>query len=546
MFMPPSLFKTLALPIVAIILALTPMSSLVSWVEGGSETVYSGPSYTVIYKPNLLNTLTRSNETRVIVEVQDESGRPVGFTALLSGPASRGAVEVGNVSGKGYGVKGIGKYVSEVKRVLRELNSDPERSGLGMLILLSTIIEEAGEYYAAADAISVPIIPGKAVGKDVIVKVTFKPIMKYKVRGENTSTRHYEEQSATTPPSRITDYCVLIGPNYSYFCYYWRLEEVIYESSKYEYVPVAITFLDSKTGNTAGFIIEELEIILTRGSVEYVSFDLSLGFNLNDKISFVAPGPGYTYKIGGSINTETIYRATCEIHSTSSPYGSVCRRLWGTPGRPWENFTVSKFTGDVLVSLGFRGKMWLLRYAYVYERPGYIEVVNDKVVALWLAPTFNDYGKIWAWWEVDDYPNDSRGAAEKLLKNLESSNAIAYQLIDFDKFREYSLLIRTIYDHSRASQWFGIGIPIGALILAIGGVSLPVALAAIVTSLAVGIEAGSVTVKIYEGYNYFRVSFFTYDYTGIYYAKFTNTYVIKEEDNAEKVVPLMVFKPERY
>ncbi|MFN4045885.1 MAG: hypothetical protein ACK4H7_00915 [Acidilobaceae archaeon] len=221
-------------------------------------------------------------------------------------------------------------------------------------------------------------------------------------------------------------------------------------------------------------------------------------------------------------------------------------RLWGEPGKPWETFTVSKFSGDVITSVGFFGKMWLLRYAYVYEHAGYIEVVNDRVLALWLVPTFNDYGKIWAWWEVDDYPNNGWGDTDNLLRMLESRGAIDYALRDYDEFYMYDLFIRSIYDHSKASQRLRIVIPIGAIVLAAEGVSLPAALAAVAASLAVGIEAGSATIKVYDGINYFWVSFYTYEYTEIYYAKFKSTYVIGVENNAEKIVPLMVFKPKRY
>ncbi|MDM7275091.1 MAG: hypothetical protein P3X22_003075 [Thermoprotei archaeon] len=255
MFVQPALFKVLALSVAAVILALTPASTLVYWVEGGSEIIHSSPAYTVVYKPSFLDALTRSNDTTLKIEVRDERGRPLTFAALLSGPTSDSVIEVGRVSGKGYAVKSIGKYVAEVRKVLMKANSDPERSGMGMLILLSTIIEEDGEYYAAADAVSIPIIPGKAVGKEIVATIKFKPIMKFKVKDEGGSGRQPQGPSAT-----IIERCD-VGSEI-YYCYLWELSEVLYTTpirttvsgnriveTEWDYIPVAITKLDNSLGS---------------------------------------------------------------------------------------------------------------------------------------------------------------------------------------------------------------------------------------------------------------------------------------------------------
>ncbi|MDM7274554.1 MAG: hypothetical protein P3X22_000285 [Thermoprotei archaeon] len=545
MTLPFAPFKALALSIAAIILALTPISTLIFWVESGSEVIYSSLAYTIVYKPNVLNAITGFNETRVKVEVKDGSGRPLAFAALLSGPTSNGAIEVGKVSGKGYGVKAIGSYVSEVKKVLREANSDPESSGMGMLILISTIIEENGEYYAAADAVSVPIVPGKAVGKDIVVSVRFKPIMKYKVRGGENSGEYPQG-----PPGTITNYCVH-SPQQRY-CYVWELDQVLYTTPQprlisgeqvagWDYIPVFITELTSPRLIDKTSDIEHIfSITLSQTKVKYVRFSMSLGWSDESEVSVYVPGDSYVKEIEKESTLEWIYEIGCRIYSTSSSDQSSCNYLVSKDGT-FKSSTTSKFTGDVLFSTGFRGRLWLVNYKYVEVSSGGYEIVlNDKVLAIWIEPVFNVNGMIIADWEVDDYPGDNWGITENVLKKLKSNTS--YVKIRSGTLYHYALPIGIIYVQSQASEWFGAGIPVGALILALAGIT-DEWIVAIAGLLAIGINGGSEEKSTpYIAAGLFAIKLKSASPIDVYFAKFTNPYEIKMEA-AKKAVPLIIFKP---
>ncbi|MFN4046667.1 MAG: hypothetical protein ACK4H7_04935, partial [Acidilobaceae archaeon] len=223
----------LAITITALIIAVP----LVYWLEAGSETIYDGLSYSVTYKLSVLDKLTGSSGTRIKLIVLDELGKPLTFTALLSGPSSEGIIEVASVSGRGYAVVDVSAYTLEVKRVLEGVNSDPGRSGLGVLILISTIVGDNEGEYAAVGAVSVPVIPDKAVGRDIIVTVKFRPVMKYRVGDAGGG---------------------YLG---------WRLADVLYATKpgSWDYVPVAAITLSERVGSN---------VVLIHGSLGIIGEDL--------------------------------------------------------------------------------------------------------------------------------------------------------------------------------------------------------------------------------------------------------------------------------
>ncbi len=533
-------FKALALSIAAIILALTPMSTLTFWVESGSETIYSSPGYTVVYKPNILSKITRSNETRVKIEVYDERGRPISFAALLSGPTKDNVIEVAHVSGKGGATASIGKYVAEVRKTLKQANSDPERSGLGMLILISTIIEENGEHYAAADMVSASIIPGKAIGKDIVVSVKFKPVIKHKIGGGGGS-----EAQPQDPPRTITHYCVY-GSNYEN-CYLWKLDEVLYVTQLryvgeqvigWDYIPVAITILDNNIGSKASQIVHYYEITLNRTDVAFVRFTLSLGWNTGRGISVYVPGPGYEYYIKRDLRTETIYKVLCDIKSTLSSEDSKCTYLWNDNSAP--PLPVSKFTGDVIASTGFYGMMWSVKYKYVsVDWLGRESIIQDNVVAVWIEPRFNEYGKIVMGVEVDDNPNDGIGITERTLRELGQN--ITYKSLKEPLSGLYTLLFEKIFSDSGASPHFGIAIAAGALISWIIKAKYPL-LALILRLLGIGVEFGMHSEKAYKHLGYFYLALGSYDRITGSYGLYVRTFRIKAE-LVDRTVPLFVFRP---
>ncbi len=547
-------FKALALSIAAIILALTPISSLTYWVESESETAYSSPAYTVTYKPNVLNRVTGSNETRVKIEVVDERGKPLKFVAFLSGPAHAGAVEVGNVSGKGHGVIAIGRYVSEINRVLRELNSDPKTTGIGMLVLISAVIEEDGEYYVVGDAISVPITPGKALGKDIIVKVRLTPIFKYKIELENLTKNRIEDQILNTPPQRITEECQMIGspPTFSTRCYYWRIEQVIYAtpSDKLDYVPLMVTLLDTYTGISTRMIQHSMLIKLIQRTVASVSFSLSFGIadpNRNT-ISINVVGEAWKKEIELGETEQTLYRATCRVSPARSGDPSFCVYLENNMPR---EVSFGYFDGDVIFSTGFYGRMWLLRYSFIEEIalygiiPVYRKVIRENDLAVWVVPAFDSSkSNIMFGWELDDRWGDGLGTTERMLRMLGGN----YTYSHIESWpRAYSMFLIDIYRYYWASPNLGLTFPVGALILAIlaaKGVTLPLVAAAIVASLAVGINAQIASEQLYKDAGYFYIELSSSDkWISIFTARMKEFYKIKAEDYRGRPAPLMIFRP---
>jgi len=188
-----------------------------------SEVVYEGFNYRVTYRSPLIP-LVLSDRTGVILEVK-RNGKPVDFGFTMSGITVEGARDV--AGGRGYGriVVDVTSYIDDVVRVLRKANSNPAYSGLGLLTFIVSKVEEGGEEYIATDIISIPVIPGKARGKSIIVEVEFKPLHKIKLNktsgGEQTGKA---EVPQTTSPSWIYDVCYGIE---GYACYWWELNRVL-------------------------------------------------------------------------------------------------------------------------------------------------------------------------------------------------------------------------------------------------------------------------------------------------------------------------------
>ena len=182
-------FKIAFTAVVAALLALyAPLLSLNAYSTTLSEVVYEGSGYKVTYKSPLIP-LASSNKTSIVLEVK-RNGKPIDFGFTLSGITIDGAKDVAEGRGHGRASADITGYVDDVVRVLREANSNPAHSGLGLLTFIVSKIEENGEEYIATDIIPIPVIPGKARGKSIVVEVEFKPAHKVKLNktsdGEQT------------------------------------------------------------------------------------------------------------------------------------------------------------------------------------------------------------------------------------------------------------------------------------------------------------------------------------------------------------------------
>jgi hypothetical protein len=200
-------FKVAFTAVITILLALyAPLLSLNVYSAMLSEVVYEGSNYRVTYKPSLLP-LVLSDRTGVVLEVK-RNGKPVDFGFTVSSITVDGARDVARGRGYGRTVVDVTGYVDDVVRVLREANSNPAHSGIGLLTFIISKIEEGGEEYIATDIISISVIPGKARGKSIVVEVEFKPVHKIKLNktsdGEQTGRA---EVLQTTPPRTMTDDC---------------------------------------------------------------------------------------------------------------------------------------------------------------------------------------------------------------------------------------------------------------------------------------------------------------------------------------------------
>jgi hypothetical protein len=173
-------FKIAFTAIIVTLLALyAPLLSLNAYSSALSEVVYEGLSYKVTYKSPLIP-LASSDKTSVVLEVK-RGGKPIDFGFTMSGITFDGARDVARGRGYGRASVDVTGYVDDVVRVLREANSNPAHSGLGLLTFIVSKVEEGGEEYIATDIISIPIVPGKAKGRNIVVEVEFKPVHKVKL-----------------------------------------------------------------------------------------------------------------------------------------------------------------------------------------------------------------------------------------------------------------------------------------------------------------------------------------------------------------------------
>jgi hypothetical protein len=480
-------FKVAVVAVIAALLALcAPLLSLNAYSTTLSEVVYEGFNYRVTYKSPLIP-LTSGDKTRVVLEVK-RGGKPVDFGFTLSGITVDGARDVAMGRGYGRASADITGYVDDVVRVLREANSNPAHSGLGLLTFIISKVKEGGEEYIATDVITIPVIPGKARGKNIVVEVEFKPAHKVKLNktsgGEQTGKA---EVPQTTSPSWIYDVCYGIE---GYACYWWELNRVLL-GSHIVGAPTVIAYVDVTDG---GYIYQ---VYLSYGMIisgSWISFELALAFL--QTVNFVAPGPGYY--IGSDPDDGILLSFDCMFFNSkliNRSSNCVYRDRMGL-----EFIYPRNFYGEALVAIGFHGYMWLVEYNYIEYKYG-IEKVIDRSLAVYLVPLFNSRGKIEHWYDVDDDPYDGHGMLEKVFWNITTNQYV--KLIDFPSFigtRWFvdNLDVKVI---SLSPPVFVIAIPVGALaILALGGI-LPSpwsTLESTISALAMPIVGSSIAIAVFS------------------------------------------------
>ena len=450
--------KALAAVIVTLLALYVPLLSLNAYSTMLSEVVYEGFNYRVTYKSPLIP-LVLSDRIGVILEVK-RNGKPVDFGFTMSGITVEGARDV--AGGRGYGriVVDVTSYIDDVVRVLREANSNPAHSGLGLLTFIVSKVEEDGEEYIATDIISIPVIPGKARGKSIIVEVEFKPVHKVKLNktsgGEQTGRA---EVLQTTSPSWIYDVCYGIE---GYLCYWWKFNRVLLRSHLVG-APTVIAYVDVTDGDYIYQVYLSNDMVIGRS--QWMSFELALTFL--QTVKFIAPGPGCYREISSGLNSEKLFSLACTFYNSKlSNELSDCNYMGDQGFTPYPR----NFYGEALLAIGFRGYMWLVEYNYI-ERRYDGEKVIDRSLAVYLVPLFNSRGKIEYWYDVDDNPYDGRGMLEKVFWNITTNQYV--KPAGFPSFIGTSWSVRS-YDVEtgpNSSAVFGIVIPVGALaVLALGGI----------------------------------------------------------------------------
>jgi hypothetical protein len=525
-------FKVAFVAVIAALLALyAPLLSLNAYSTTLSEVVYEGLGYRVTYKSPLIP-LASGNKTSVVLEVK-RNGKPIDFGFTLSGITVDGARDVAEGRGYGRASADITGYIDDVVRVLREANSNPAHSGLGLLTFIISKIEENGEEYIATDIISIPVIPGKARGKNIIVEVEFKPVHKVKLNktsdGEQTGKA---EVLQTTPPRTITDEC----KNFIFYqeCYRWVFTRTHYVSLENEYIPLAISYISAVDGNYTKRVQHFHRIVLLSQDAPQLSFDLSLVFR--KVIDFIVPGPGYTITLPRGASQLELFRMNCRFmnsYLTSEAY--ECLYFGSSVGM----FTFYK---DALIATGIRGRMWLVEYAFVKDTCGIVcyREVLDRSLAVYMVPYFRSTDRIDYSVYIDENPYDGLGWLNRVFDFLLYDSNTTIRLLRVHLGNTLDVLSDDLRVKSGSTPLFGIGIPIGPIIRALAG-SVSGWPGGAISTLSVGFSVSSSSGRFYESLTVMSYETITNRCFYPYYIELT-AFLVKDAKDYYKT-PLMVVSP---
>ncbi|MFZ8790399.1 MAG: hypothetical protein ACO2OZ_12200 [Acidilobaceae archaeon] len=477
-------FKVAFAAVITALLALyAPLLSLNAYSTTLSEVVYEGFNYRVTYKSPLIP-LASSDKTSVVLEVK-RNGKPIDFGFTLSGITVDGARDVAKGRGHGRASADITGYVDDIVRVLREANSNPAYSGLGLLTFIVSKVEEDGEEYIATDIISIPVIPGKARGKDIVVEVEFKPAHKIKLNktsdGEQTGRA---EVLQTTSPGTIPDHC---KEDYIVYrkCYKWELTKIYYVSSRAASIPLAMSYIDSTDGEYIKIVHHQHWMLLLSQAAPQLSFDLSLVFR--KVIDFIVPGPGYIITLPPGVSRLELFYLDCTFtnsYLTSEEYDCY-----------YFNEKVGKWTfyKEALITTGITGRMWLVEYQYVEETcmlVGCFKEVLDSSLAVYMVPHFRLPNKIDYSIHIDEDPNDGIGLMEKIFYFLYYDSYTTRKLYTVTVATKVIIWSSELMAKSGSTPLFGIGIPVGAHIRALAG-SIAGWSGTLISTLAAGFSTSS-------------------------------------------------------
>jgi hypothetical protein len=527
-------FKVAFTAVITTLLALyAPLLSLNAYSTTLSEVVYEGLGYKVTYKSPLIP-LAPGNKTSVVLEVK-RNGKPIDFGFTLSGITVDGARDVARGRGHGRASADITGYVDDVVRVLREANSNPAHSGLGLLTFIVSKVEEDGEEYIATDVISIPVIPGKARGKNIVVEVEFKPVHKVKLNKTSGGDQARMEQLQTTPPGTIPD-GECYGIEGVIVCYWWELKTVHYRSRGIEFVPLSISYIDDIDGDYVEEVSHQHIIRLGRTTVRTLSFDLSLVFS--KVVDFIVPGPGYVRTLPAGSSEETLFEMICPVTNlkvTSRTYD--CLYFSSSIGR-------YAFYDDALVATGFYGYLWLVEYEYVKVviiLGLTFKYVLDKSLAVYLVP-YEQNGRFRPGVMFDDDPTDGYGDLEQVYRLLVQRANTTWKLLPKKYANHWYVAAYNLTIESKSTPLFGIAIPVGALIVVITGGSPPGWALAVVATLVVGFSVSETQIEWYKSISITIFRTITNRCFNPHYLRLT-AFLIKEAGDKYYPTPLMIVWP---
>jgi len=525
-------FKVAFIAVVAALLALyAPLLSLNAYSTTLSEVVYEGLGYRVTYKSPLIP-LASGNKTSVVLEVK-RGGKPVDFGFTMSGITVDGARDVAEGRGRGRASADITGYVDDVVRVLREANSNPAHSGLGLLTFIISKVEEDGEEYIATDVITIPVIPGKARGKSIVVEVEFKPVHKIKLNktgsGEQTGKA---EVLQTTPPGTITYEC----KNFIFYqeCYRWVFTKTHYVSLESEYIPLAISYIDDTDGNYTKMVKHQHWILLLSQEAPQLSFDLSLVFR--KVIDFIVPGPGYTITLPPGASQLELFRMDCRFMNSYLTSETLLCYYFDT--------AVGEFTfyKEALIATGIRGRMWLVEYAYVRDRCGMVcyREVLDSSLAVYMVPYFRSTDRIDYSVYIDENPYDGLGWLNRVFNFLFYDSNTTLRLLGEYPGKGLSVSSIQLTAKSGLTPLFGIAVPVGAILRALAG-SLSGWPSILISTLSVGFSVSSSSTRFYVSLTAMSYDAITNMCFYSYYIELT-AFLVKDAKDYYKT-PFMVVSP---
>ncbi|ACB40633.1 hypothetical protein [Pyrobaculum neutrophilum] len=495
--------------------------------------------------------LAPSGGADLVLEVVDSEGRPVDFTAFLSGPAVDKFRDIGVVKGRGRGRIAIGEYVAEAAQLAKKLGYKPNEVRFGIVAFITTIEKQGNETYLLTDIISIPVGPGEAVGREVVAKVKFKPRFKVKVdtgRPPNAAGDVAQAANAqNTPPDTMDMGCV--SPIGHTTCYRYRATETY--SSSAEGVPLLITRVDSYDSKYIYAVLHKHHIDLNSQTTTSISFEMSFAVfkkdvNNND-FEVQAIGPGFEIVLGQQTK-KILLDLSCRFAPGTS---AVCYS--GTSMFTPAN---SYYAGDSILATGLVGDVRAVKYV-LEERWCYISPSGAVYCGQWTPTSVEAWG-VWlaGLWGGDSFllyaeVSNSPYSRDDKLGYLYQSMLELYQLgkvntrwlpdyyVDY-----YSISWKTLVSSSQSSNYFAIGIPAGAVInwvILKRGVVLPDRISKGLDSLSVGVSVGTSRIDVFSYYATLDIIAKTNVYWSPFYYELEN-YYIKMEDKYYNV-PVAIVRP---